>query len=228
MRCPVFVLVLLLALAVLVSPTAALAEPDLRISIEWATANSDRVVVGKVVKVASVNGHDIVTVKVDRTLRGDHEPKRKDRVPQLKFVTQKYCSGYAQGWLKDQLPMVFFLVERRGANRGNSLPKGIKWVLHDAGNGNSAVLLGKTNRDWPGTMDVFTRKFDYMADPAEIVKYVADYARSIPATRVEKSSTVDVPSNTSAYGRVFPPKYPGNAFYLRVPAVGDNQQKKRQ
>lgn len=219
MRCPECVLAPLLAAHVLASPTPAVAKPASHISIEWATANSDRVIVGRVIKVASVNEHDIVTVEIHRTLRGDQEPKGGEPLPQLVFVTQKYCSGYAQGWLKDKLPMVFFLVKSQGASHSASIPKGFRWVLHDNGMGNSAVLLGKTDAAWPGTMDVFTRKFEYLTEPAEIVKYVAEYARSIPATRFDKSTTVDVPHNTSAYRKVFPPKYPGNAFYLRVPVV---------
>jgi hypothetical protein len=226
MRCPVYVFVPLLAAYVLCSPTPAVAKPASRISIEWATANSDRVIAGKVIKVASVDKHDIVTVEIHRTLRGDQESKGDVPRPQLTFVTQKYCSGYAQGWLKDGLPMVFFLVKRQGANNSDGLPKNYEWVLHDNGNGNSAVLLGKTDRVWPGTMDVFTRKFDYLTNSDEIIKYVAEYARSIPTTRIEKSTTVTVPHETSAYRKVFPPEYPGNAFYLRLPIVEAKQPPK--
>ena len=109
------------------------------------------------------------------------------------------------------------------AKHHERLPDGFKWVLRDSGNGSSAVLLGKTNRIWPGTMNVFTREFEYLTDPAVIVKFVADYARSIPPNRIDESITVEVRYNTSAYKRVYPPQGPGNAFYLRVPASGQTK-----
>jgi hypothetical protein len=177
------------------------------------------VIVGKVIKVASVDGHDVVTVEFQRTLRGDPPPKNGKEIPQLTFITQKYCSRYAEGWLKEKQSMVFFLVKTEGSKKGDNLPKGFDWVLHEDGNGNSAVLLGETKLVWPGTMDVFTRKFEYLSDPGEIVKYVADYARTLPAARVEKSETIEAPWGTAAYKKVFPPQYPGNAFFLRVPSM---------
>ncbi len=218
MKCSVYLLVTLVGFQFFASPAPGRAGPASRQSIEWATANSDRVIVGKVIKVRSVNKHDIVTVAVQRTLRGDQERKANNPPLQLTFVVQQCYSGYAEGWLEDKLPMVFFLVKIEGAKRRDKMPKGFKWVLHHDGFGNSAVLLGKTKRRWPGTMDVFTRKFDYLMDPAGIVKFVADYARSIPPNRMKKGVWVRVPSETSAHRKVFPPDYPGNAFYLRVPA----------
>jgi len=208
----------LVSVAVLAIPSLGWTEPAHHESIEWATANSDRVIVGKVIKAETVDKHDIVTVEVHRTLRGDEE--RNEHAPQkITFVLHGYCSGYARGWLEDELPMIFFLVKIDGAKRAEQLPKGYQWVLHENGNGNSTVALGKTNRVWPGTIDVFTRKFDYLTDPVDIVKFVSDYARSIPPGRVGESITVDVPYGTPAYKKVFPPEYPGNAFYLTIPVV---------
>ena len=207
MKCPGSLLLSLVAVVVLAVPTLCRAEPAHRESIEWATANSDRVIVGNVIKAETVDSHDIVTVEVHRTLRGDRESNEHDP-RKITFLLQRYCSGYAQGWLEDQLPMIFFLVKIDGAKLADQLPKGYQWVLHEDGNGNSAVVLGKTNRRWPGTIDVFTRKFDYLTDPVDIVKFVRDYARSIPPGRVHESITVDVPYESAAYDKVFPPKYP--------------------
>jgi hypothetical protein len=218
MNCRGFLLVSLVAVALVAFPSLCRAKPAHHESIEWATANSDRVIVGKVIKAESVDKHDIVTVEVHRTLRGNQEPNGDDR-PKITFVLQQYCSGYAQGWLEDDLPMIFFLVKIDGAKRADQLPNGYEWVLHENGNGNSVVALGKTNRVWPGTIDVFTRKFDYLTDPADIVKFVSGYARSIPPGRVGESITVNVPYGTPAYKKVFPPEYPGNAFFLTLPVV---------
>jgi hypothetical protein len=223
MKRPVSLLLSLVAATLIISPSPGRAHPAYHESIEWATANSERVIVGKVIKAETVDKHDIVTVEVHRTLRGDQEPKANSFDRKLTFVLQQYCSGTAQGWLEDELPMIFFLVKIDGSKHGGQLPKGFKWVLHKNGNGNSAVALGKTNRVWPGTIDVFTRKFDYLTDPAEIVKFVGDYARSIPPGRIDESITVEVAHQTSAYNKVFPPEYPGNAFFLRLPVV--EQQK---
>lgn len=219
MKGPLFLIVSLVGAVVLASPSPSRAEPASHESIEWATANSDRVIIAKIVKVETVSKHSVVTVEVHQTLRGDQEPKVGDLHPKMTFLMQEYCSGYAQGWLEDGLPMMFFLVKFDGAKRRDQLPEGFKWVLHDDGNGNSAVLLGKTKRIWPGTIDVFTQKFDYLTMPAAIIKFVGDYARSIPPDRIEKSITVKVPYGTPAYRKVFPPQYPGNAFFLRVPEV---------
>jgi len=206
----------LVGVGVLAMPSLGRAKPAHHESIEWATANSDRVIVGKVIKAETVDKHDIVTVEVHRTLRGAQEPNDPQKTT---FVLQGYCSGYAQGWLEDELPMIFFLVKIDGAKRANQLPKGYQWVLHENGNGNSAVALGKTNRVWPGTIDVFTRKFDYLTDPIDIVKFVGNYASSIPPGRVCESFRVSVPHGTPAYKKVFPPEFPGNAFLLTLPVV---------
>ena len=218
MKCPATLLLSLVGMAVVAFPSLGRAHPAHHESIEWATANSDRVVVGKVIKAETVDKHEIVTVEVHRTLRGDQEPNEDDR-RNITFVLQQYCSGYAQGWLEDALPMIFFLVKIDGAKRADQRPKGYQWVLHENGNGNSAISLGKSNRVWPGTIDVFTRKFDYLTDPAAIVKFVSDYAISIPPGRIDESITVEVPHGTPAYTKVFPPEYPGNAFYLTLPVV---------
>jgi hypothetical protein len=218
---------LLAPLFVMALPSLCRAEPAHHESIEWATANSDRVVVGKVIKAETVDKHDIVTVEVHRTLRGKDEAIPGAGRPMITFVVQQYCSGPAQGWLEDQLPMMFFLVKINGAKRSDQLPNGIRksiqWVLHENGNGNSAVSLGKTNRDWPGTIDVFTRRFDHLTDPKVIMDYVSDFARSIPADRVHESISVNVPWGTPAYEKVFPPQFPGNAFRLRVPVIEPKQ-----
>src|SRR5882672_7957761 len=191
MKSSLYLLVSLVGAALLASPSSCRAEPAFHESVEWATANSDRVVVGKVIKAEKVGKHDIITVEVHRTLRGDLEPKKAgDLHPKITVVVQEYCSLYAQGWLEDGLPMIFFLVKIDAAKRREQLPDGFKWVLHDDGNGSSAILLGKTNRTWPGTIDVFTQKFDYLTDPAAITKFVSDYARSIPPDRVDKNLRV--------------------------------------
>jgi hypothetical protein len=44
---------------------------------------------------------------------------------------------------------------------------------------------------------VFTRNFDYLTDPADIVKFVGDYARSIPLGRVGEEVLVKVPYETA-------------------------------
>ena len=181
MKSPLCLLMLFVGVSVLASPSPCRAHPASRVSIEWATANSDLVIVGKVIKVEKVGKHDIVTVVVNLTLRCDQVPIKDALNPKLTFVLHEYCSGYAaQKWLEDGLPMMFFLVKIDGAKRRDQLPRGFKWVLHDNGSGNSAVALGKTNQVWPVSMDVFTRKFEYLTDPAVIVKFVSDYSRSIP------------------------------------------------
>ena len=93
---------------VMVSPISVSAHPAHHQRIDWATANSDRVIVGKVIKVETVDKHDIVTVEVHRTLRGDRVAKGKTT-----FIVQRYCRGYAQGWLEDGLPVLFFGQDRR-------------------------------------------------------------------------------------------------------------------
>ncbi len=196
----------------LACPMIGRAEPAFHDSIEWVIANSDRVVIGKVVKTEMVGKHEVATVEVQETLRGEHEPK-------VSFVLQEYCSGYAKDWMADGHPMIFFVVKIDGAKRRDQLPNGMQWVLHDNGNGNSAVLLGETKRTWPGTIDVFTRSFDHLTEPATIVKYVRNYAKSIPPERVENGWNLNVPHRTPAYSKVFPPQFPGNAFILRVPDV---------
>src|SRR5262245_42000828 len=81
--------------------------------MEWVLAKSDRVVVGKVIKVekiaaAEVFDHDKVTIAISRTLKGE----TTDRATFVLFDPND--RGYARHWRDDELPMLFCLVKNDG------------------------------------------------------------------------------------------------------------------
>ena len=80
----------------LAAPPVVRAESVFAESIEWVVADSDRVVVGKVVKVEDKEGFEVTTVAVTRTFKG--APARR-----VKFVLRNYNGPCAKGWLKDAL-----------------------------------------------------------------------------------------------------------------------------
>src|SRR5262245_31903096 len=126
MRSSLYMCVLLTLALAIALPLSAKAEPAFHDSIEWATANADRVIIGKVIKAAMIDKHAVVTVDVTRVVRGEHH--RKAPNPDETFLLQEYCSGYAKGWLEDGLPMIFFLVKIDGTKRRDGLPQGFDWV----------------------------------------------------------------------------------------------------
>jgi hypothetical protein len=191
-------------------PSAANAEIAFGESIEWVTADSDRIVVGKVAKVEIVAGHEVVTVDVTKTLRGKHEPTAK-------FVVRVYLGKRAKGWHEDGLPMVFFLYRyEEGKKRAEDpslpadapkLPVGFEWVLRDA------VLLGKTKRQWPGTINVFTRDFGLLTEPDAITRHIEAYVKTIPADWKKKNISLDAPSESAVYKKL----WSRSAVFLTVP-----------
>src|SRR5262249_35259863 len=141
---------LALALLPIVSPRA-LAEPLHLESIDWVLANSDRVVAGKVISVDEVlDRHnekcEVLTVAVSKTLKGPHTNN-------VTFVSHPWLyNRYGKQWREDQIPLVFCLLkndEKVVAVPANLHP----WVLRDDGRLPDAILLGKSERQFTGSLD---------------------------------------------------------------------------
>jgi hypothetical protein len=187
-------------------PSAASAEVAVGESIEWVIADSERVVIGKVVKVETVAQHEVATVEVTKTIRGEHEPK-------VTFLLRRYHGIVAKGWLEDGEPILFCLVGNDKPKGRDELPKGYDWVLRQDGNHPSAVLLGKAKRQGPGPIDVFTRDFGVLTEPAAILKHVEVYAKSIPNNWKKKHTVLRAPSESAVYKKL----WSGSAVLLMVP-----------
>jgi hypothetical protein len=168
-------------LALLVLAGLARAETNFGECIEWAVADSERVVVGKITMVERAGQHEIVTVAVSKTFRGKHEEK-------VRFVVRE-AGGNVQGWMKANVPMLFCLVKRDQIKEKKGLPDHDLFLRHGASTF-SAVFLGKTDQ---GAIDVFTRDFEKLTDPAAIIKHVETYAKTL---RLTKSSTAEAPSTS--------------------------------
>src|SRR5262245_50805482 len=122
-------LCLLLSLVGLFSPREARAEIAYGESIEWITADSERILVGKVVKVETVAGedkeeYDAATVAVSKTLKGNHADKAT-------FLIQSYHGRVAKDWLADGLPMMFFLVRSERLEKKAGLTKRFEWTVRE-------------------------------------------------------------------------------------------------
>jgi hypothetical protein len=187
-------------------PSIARAEIMVGESIEWMIADSDRVVVGKIVAVKQVGRLEAVTIEVDKTLRGKHEPK-------VTFLVPNNGGNAAQGWPKAGVPMLFALVERGNVKNSDGLPQEPALVLRRGASEHAAVFLGKPKEQRPGTSEVFTRDFKHLTGADEIVKYVDAYARTLPADWKKKQIVLHVPGNS----RVFQKLWAGSSVLLTVP-----------
>ena len=92
-------------------PAPVWAEPTHAESIEWVVADSDRVVVGKVVNVKRVVGkgtqpYELATVEVSKTLKGPP-------AGQVAFLLPSYGEPVARQWLQSGVPSLFCLVSIR-------------------------------------------------------------------------------------------------------------------
>src|SRR5262245_52819323 len=136
-------------------PTNARAEIVIAESVEWLTASSERVLVGKVINVETVKGRDdgecqAVTVAITKSLKGPHVEQETFLLP------THFDSGYAPQWKDEGIPIVFFLVRNDGRRVAVPADK-CAWVLRDGGTDVGAVLLGKSKNHWTGCIPTLTR-----------------------------------------------------------------------
>lgn len=196
---------------VIVSPLTAHARPDGAYAecIEWITADSERVLVGKVVKVETAKGEDnkdyeVATVAVSQTLKGKHETKAT-------FLLQNHEEPVAAEWMEDAVPMLFFLVRSDRLDKKSGLATRFDWVLREDVSYPSAVLVGKSKRDWTYTMHVFGRELSVVTKSDAIVKRVERAATAF--SRRPNHHAVGVPKKNEIYKQFVEP----SAVYLVVP-----------
>ncbi len=190
-------------IAVVLVAGVSKAEINVGESIEWIVADSDQVIIGKITKVEKAGAHELVTVDVSKTIRGKH-------VDQVQFVVRSSGRPVADNWRKVGMDMLFCLSKRENVKDNGNLPA-IPLVLRHGYSGHSAVMLGKTDQQ---PMEVFTREFGVLTDPAAIVKHVESYAKSIPADWKKKRVTVDVPFDSPAHKKL----YAGSSVLFELPA----------
>lgn len=171
-------------------------------SIEWVLATSDRVVVGKVVKVDRLTGPDnkpyeMATVAISKSLKG----RQTDRET---FLLEVHTLGhppkehrYGQQWLDEGNPIMFCLVRNDGKRVPFEADK-IPWVFRDG------VLLGKTKHKWTmGCIPVLTRDFDVLTERDSILQYAEQTVTAAPKHWVPRSHTLNVPTKTAVFERLW-------------------------
>jgi hypothetical protein len=193
----------LAVLALLTVAGIARAEINFGESIEWVIADSDWVFIGKITKIEKTDHYEIVTVEVSKTFRGKHEEKAR-------FTVRSGGRPDAESWRKAGVSMLFCLVKRDHIKDNKELPN-LDFVLRYGTSHHCAVFLGKT--DQPG-LDVFTRDFKVLTDPAAMIKHVENYAKSIPGDWKRKHVIVDLPADTPAFGKL----WAGSAVIFTLPA----------
>lgn len=193
----------LLIAALLFVPSFAKAEIIVGNSIEWLVADSDRVIMGKIVKVEAAGQHQAVTVDVSKTLRGKHEDK-------VILLVMNNGGQAAQGWHKAAVPMLFCLQDTKDG-----------WMLRRADGNHAAVFLGKAEPH--ATIEVFTRDFKHLTEPEAIVKYMEAYAKSIPADWKKKHTVIHVPHRSPVYTKL----WAGSSVLLTVPVDPQMEQQAR-
>ncbi len=175
---------------------------DFRIdeSIEWVIADSDRIVIGRVIKMEKVacpghNEHRVVaTIEIAKTLKGIHEPT-------VTFVLRDGSAHWlTQDWMKHRSPMMFCLVKKDRLLFHEVFPPEYEWGLRQPADVQAAISLGNSKKHLAGAMTVFTMDFDVLTEPNAIASYVEDYLNAIPANWKTKETSVKVPKNTRAHG----------------------------
>jgi hypothetical protein len=180
-------------------------------SFEWVLARSDRVVIGKVVKVEDVTGADeekyqAVTIAISRTLKGAHRDRET-------FLLHRYISrSYATQWKEEGIPTLFCLVK----NDGQQLPfPGDKfaWILREDHNHADAVLLDRSKHYWSGSIPVLTREFEVLTEKEAILQFVEKTLKTMAKGDPQCSHALRVPGGTAVCKKL----YSGSAVYLVVP-----------
>jgi hypothetical protein len=195
-------------------PAPLWAEPTQAESIEWVVADSDRVVVGKVVKVKRVLGkgrqpYELATVEVSRTLKGPP-------TGQVTFLLPNYGEPVARQWLESGVPSLFCLVSIRRSRIKDPPISGVEWALRAEGDRFSAIPFGGTQKDRRLTIQAFTRDFGIVTEPEQVIKAIATFTRSLPRGWKRQSHSVRVPPKTAVYNELFA----RNAIFLEVPVDG--------
>jgi hypothetical protein len=195
----------------LLMPASAHAESAVGESIEWVLAASDRVLVGKVIKVDNITDQDnkecqAITVAVSRTLKGAHTER------ETALLRPYINEGYAKQWRDEGIPLIFCLVKNDG-KRVSVPPKKVAWVLRDNNNGPDAVLLGKSKHYWTGCIPVLTRDFEVLAEADVILRFVEGAVKARRNATTPQPHTLRVPGNTAVYKKL----WSGSAVYLTVP-----------
>jgi hypothetical protein len=183
-------------------PTVAHSEEAEAESIEWAVADSDRVVIGKVVKVETVKGDnestfEVATVAVSRSLRGPHT----DRVT---FLLHNFRGPLAKNWMEADVPVMFFLTQGKRVD-AQALPLAAKfdWCLREDGTDQNAYPLTQKKVGGPRTLPVVTREYRFLRNPDEILKQVDQTIAGLPQGRRLECFFVEVPEDTELFERLY-------------------------
>jgi hypothetical protein len=185
----------------LLLPGKGRAEPVTAESIEWVLATSDRVVVGKVVKVDTVTAetgqnYQAITVAISRTLKGASAERDTFLVPP--YVN----TDFARQWMDEGVPIVFCAVKTAGP-RAPIFASPFAWVLRDNHNGTDTVLLGKSQHEWTGCIPVLTHEFDVLTDSDKIVNYLEKTVKASPNNKDVRSHQLEVPVDTAVFKRLY-------------------------
>lgn len=183
-------------------PTVGHSEEAEAESIEWVVADSDRVVIGKVVKVETVKGDnegafEVATVAVSRSLRGSHS----DRVT---FLLHNFRGPLAKKWMEADVPVMFFLIQgKRVESQALSLAAKFDWCLRDDGMDQNAYPLTRKKVGRPRYLPVVTREYRFLRDPDEILKRVEQTIAGLPQDRRLECIFVEVPDDTELFERLY-------------------------
>ncbi len=185
-------------------PSAATAEINGADSIEWATADADLVVRGKVSNVAvskskASPGWFVVTLSVAETLKGQAQKR-------VTFLTPQLGNEAPDEWQAKDRELLLFLV--RGSRRATDDKRYAKatWAPRRCSFGDDSVFIlnDKTLRP------AFASDFSVVADRNVLQATIRNAAKS-NATKVHK---VDLPFESPAFTAL----YGGSSVWLYVPA----------
>lgn len=222
-------------LGALLLPSASRAEIAIAESTEWVLAQSDRVVMGKVVQIDPVADHDqkrfhVLKIAISKTLKGTHS--ERETVFLHSFIPRDCVTQ----WRDEGIPLIFCLIKNDGKsvaaspdiflgelpNDGKSVtmsPEKFPWELRNDGNNACVFLLGKSKHEWTGSASVFTRDFEVLKESDAILKFVEDTLAFQRGKSILKAYSLDVPFDTPVHTAL----YSRSAVWLQVP-VDDKLQ----
>ncbi len=198
MRCLFVVVALILA-----TPRWSTAEINMADSIEWTTADSDRVVIGKVAKLETrTDGATIwflATIAVTETLKGP--PARTVDI----VVRNTFGDNHPGNWKNQEVLLFLIASDKRAKRDGDHTPAPLyakaPFALRHGQWGNDAYRIG--------TDPAYTIDHTVIRKRADLISRV----RGAAASKATEAFQIDLPLDSPA-GRAL---YGGSAVFLYVP-----------
>lgn len=192
------------------APRHAAAEINMADSVEWMTADADRVVRGVVTRVTTTRGRGQVrwfrvTFKVRETLKG---AKRAT----VRFTMRHIWGSTPLKWKYNRVELLVYLVASRRRAKEDR-----RYLLEAFTLRRSTGVIGAVVRlTGPKTDPMYNMRFQHLTRRAQMLQAARQAAKVRAAKGRPVRHTIDLPFNTPAFKAL----YGGSSVWFYVPADG--------